>query len=208
MGTRGLGLDGDWLLSADPGNVGRAEEWFRRFRSNARPARVPGVIQEVLPDYHGIAWYWTEFTLLDNPHPNGRIVIQFGAVDYLAEVWLNGVPIGGHEGGETPFELDATAAFRPGAVNLLAVRVLNPTNQPIDGFVLAQTPHRNKSIPPVVGGGYTAPAASYSAGLLPRRRYYSLSHAGFRTSPHAPGPQTHGHRLRRKRPGCSTPAGR
>lgn len=40
-----------------------------------------------------------------------RVLLTFGAVDYLAEVWVNGRPVGGHEGGETPFTLDLTAAL-------------------------------------------------------------------------------------------------
>ena len=59
-----------------------------------------------------------------------------GLVDYLAEVWLNGVKVGGHEGGEGVFVLDVTHAIKPGK-NRLAVRVLNPTNEPIDGIALA-----------------------------------------------------------------------
>ncbi len=51
-------------------------------------------------------------------------------MDYKADVWLNGVLVGGHEGGETPFTLDVTEAIKPLATNRLAVRVLNPTNEP------------------------------------------------------------------------------
>jgi hypothetical protein len=68
-------------------------------------------------------------------------------VDYLADVWVNGRHIGGHEGGETPFVLDATEAVRPGPKNLLAVCVLNPTWQAIDGYALKQTPSGAKHYP-------------------------------------------------------------
>ena len=34
-----------------------------------------------------------------------------------------------------------TAAVKPGAVNRIAVRVLSPFNEPIDGIVRGQTPH-------------------------------------------------------------------
>ena len=52
----------------------------------------------------------------------------------LAEVWLNGVPVGQHEGGEDPFVLDVTEAIKPQATNRIAVRVLNPSYEPIDGI--------------------------------------------------------------------------
>ena len=48
--------------------------------------------------------------------------MRFDSVNYLAEVWLNGVRIGGHEGGHLPFEFDVTPHVRP-EDNLLVVRV-------------------------------------------------------------------------------------
>jgi beta-galactosidase/beta-glucuronidase len=119
----------------------------RRHRTGARPTKVPWVIQDVFPDYHGVAWYLREFTAPANPHPGGRCLLRFEAVDYLADVWLNGVQLGGHEGGETPFLVDATDAIRPRQTNRLAVRVLNPTYEAIDGVALKQTPSGPKHYP-------------------------------------------------------------
>ena len=50
------------------------------------------------------------------------IKLRFDAVHAVAEVLVNGQAVGGHEGGFVPFELDATAAVRPGR-NELIVRV-------------------------------------------------------------------------------------
>jgi beta-galactosidase len=52
--------------------------------------------------------------------------LKFGAVRYIADVWLNGHYLGYHEGGDTPFALDATQALIPGGYNTLVVRVDNP----------------------------------------------------------------------------------
>ncbi len=52
--------------------------------------------------------------------------LKFGAVRYVADVWLNGRYLGYHEGGDTPFALDATGALVPGATNNVVVRVDNP----------------------------------------------------------------------------------
>jgi beta-galactosidase/beta-glucuronidase len=52
--------------------------------------------------------------------------LKFGAVRYVADVWLNGHYLGYHEGGDTPFALDATPALNPGALNSVVVRVDNP----------------------------------------------------------------------------------
>ncbi len=137
-------LDRPWHLETDPQNIGREDRWFDAVRPNAQEAPVPGIIQQVFPDYHGVAWYWHLFRPAREASAHERYVLRFGAVDYLAEVWVNGVCVGGHEGGETPFELDGTQALRPDQDNLLAVRVLNPTQEPIDGIVLEETPRDHK----------------------------------------------------------------
>ena len=62
-------------------------------------------------------------------------------------MWLNGLHVGGHEGAEGVFVLDVTDAVKPQQPNLLAVRVLNPNNERIDGIVLAETCHYAKSEP-------------------------------------------------------------
>ena len=151
-------LTGLWRCARDPDNRGRTERWFESVREEAEEAPVPGIIQEVFPDYHGVAWYWHRFRPTLSPGAHERCLLRFGAVDYLAEVWLNGAPVGGHEGGETPFALEVTEALRAGEENLLAVRVLNPTDEPIEGIALAETPHRNKRLK-----GYQ-PGASYNYG--------------------------------------------
>lgn len=143
-----VSLDGpDWRIAIDPKNEGRDKKWFEAPPADTRPTKVPWVIQDIFPEYHGVAWYWREFEAPANPHRGGRYLIRFEAVDYRADVWVNGQPRGGHEGGDTPFELDVTDAIRPGAKNLLAVRVLNPTHEPIDGIVFKQTASGAKNYP-------------------------------------------------------------
>jgi hypothetical protein len=84
----------------------------------------------------------------------------------LADVYLNGQPVGRHEGAEDPFELDVTEAIRPGAGNLLAVRVLNPTHEPIDGLALAATPRSCKTYPMTPGAIYNVGGIVDSVELL------------------------------------------
>ena len=55
-----------------------------------------------------------------------RIRVAFDAVYSGAEVWWNGHRVGSHLGGATPFQLDITAAARPGD-NVIAVRVTKET---------------------------------------------------------------------------------
>ncbi len=54
---------------------------------------------------------------------NKRVLLKFGGVWSSAEVWLNGKPLGRHDSGFTSFAYDVTSALKPGADNVLAVRV-------------------------------------------------------------------------------------
>ncbi len=147
-------LDGsDWLLATDPDNAGRDQQWYNQPQPQAKQVKVPWIIQVTFPEYHGVAWYWKEFNVPVNASEQGRYILRFWAVDYKADVWVNGKEVGSHENGETPFELDVTDAVKTGK-NFLAVRVLNPSHQPIDGIVLNESPHRNKVMPYSAGGSY------------------------------------------------------
>lgn len=53
---------------------------------------------------------------------NRRVLLNFGAVDQRAKVFINGFPVGEHAGGYLPFSLDITGALRPGE-NVLTVTV-------------------------------------------------------------------------------------
>jgi beta-galactosidase/beta-glucuronidase len=55
------------------------------------------------------------------PGPDERLLVRFGAVDYHATIWLDGRRIGEHEGGYTPFAVDATEPLRTVGPHELAV---------------------------------------------------------------------------------------
>ena len=58
---------------------------------------------------------------------NGKdVMLNFGAVDWRSDVWVNGVKVGSHEGGYTPFGFNVTAALRKGE-NEVVVKVFDPT---------------------------------------------------------------------------------
>jgi hypothetical protein len=139
-----VSLDGsDWLLAPDARNVGWTEKWFRQPRAEAVKTRVPWVIQDAFPGYHGVAWYWREFTVPVNPHPGGRYLLRFWAVNYRGDVWVNGRYAGGHEGGEMPFTLDVTDMLHANQSNRLAVRVVDPRyDAAIDGINRYEAPRR------------------------------------------------------------------
>ena len=164
-------LDGTWQVRIDPDNVGMTDEWFARPLSESGetvPLAVPGVIQQNWPDYHGLAWYERTFGTPDNPNENGRVVLRFWQAEYRADVWLNGVYLGFHEGGEAAFDIDATEAINPerGKSNRLTVRVLNAADTPIDGISMANIPRRNNTNVITPGSGYAAGGLVDSVELL------------------------------------------
>ena len=126
-----LNLGGDWTLVVDPENQGVRASWFESPpQSDALTVHVPAVWDLWLPDYDGVGWYFRQFEV--PPEWVGdHVELHFEGVNYYAGVWLNGVGIGAHEGGYTPFAVDASAVLQPG-MNRLAVRVIDPKGP--DGF--------------------------------------------------------------------------
>ena len=78
--------------------------------------------------FHDVVWYARTFdsrpTLGDE-----RLLLQFGAVDYRATVWVNGTQVATHEGGHTPFSADVTPALGDGE-KALSRRILEPSRSP------------------------------------------------------------------------------
>lgn len=61
--------------------------------------------------YQGLMWYQRRF---DAPalKPGQRAFLRFEAANYAAKVYLNGKPVGEHEGGFTPFSMEVTDVLR------------------------------------------------------------------------------------------------
>lgn len=57
------------------------------------------------------------------------VMLNFGAVDWKADVWVNGVNVGTHTGGYTPFSFNITPALNRSGENTLVVRVWDPTDK-------------------------------------------------------------------------------
>ena len=58
-----------------------------------------------------------------------RVLAHFGAVDWQAEVFLNGVRVGEHRGGYTPFSFDVTKYLKTAGEQEIAVSVWDPTDR-------------------------------------------------------------------------------
>lgn len=86
---------------------------------------VPGTFNQP-PNRGSTGGYYRRDFYVSPEWTDKYAVLKFGAVRYVADVWLNGHYLGYHEGGDTPFALDATQAIIPGTFNALLVRVDNP----------------------------------------------------------------------------------
>lgn len=71
-------------------------------------------------------WYERRFTV-PKDWKGQRVLLHFGAVDWMTEVWVNDIKVGSHTGGYTPFTFDITAALN-GKDNNLVIRVWDPTD--------------------------------------------------------------------------------
>lgn len=145
-------LDGTWRLTLDPFEEGLRQRWYANDDApptawdtprdwqwdSGEPAPVPGCWNLLRPEllhYEGAAWYVRDLEA-EAPATGECVLLQFGAAAQRAEVFLNGVHLGGHLGGSTPFSLDATAALQAGR-NRLMVMVENarrPERVPMHHF--------------------------------------------------------------------------
>ena len=112
-------LSGQWDLAFDDADEGRARGWARGDAAAfSRRITVPypsesrrsGVHDQ---GFHKVVWYRKEIRVPDCT-PAERVRLHFGAVDYAAEVWVNGMLAGRHEGGHTPFSVELTDAGTAG----------------------------------------------------------------------------------------------
>ena len=90
---------------------------------------LSGVGRTVGTDEH--LWYHRTFTV-PKAWKGKRVLLHFGAVDWKADVWVNGIQVGSHTGGYTPFTIDITqaiaAVYSDDFLHQLTVRVWDGTD--------------------------------------------------------------------------------
>ena len=113
-------LSGPWGFEHDDADVGRDEGW-QHAAGLSREIVVPFPPESPASGigdtgFHPVVWYRRAITRaeldatgLGDASP--RLLVHLAAVDHSADVWFNGTLLGRHEGGSTPFTLDATAAL-------------------------------------------------------------------------------------------------
>jgi beta-glucuronidase len=132
-----ISLNGKWDVIIDPTGIGewrkvwleqqpeKKTDFFEYSFEGGPQLTVPGDFNSQLCElkyFEGTVWYRKVF---DYPVVKGqRLYLSFGAVNYLADVYLNGEQIGSHEGGFTPFQFEITQKVKQ-AGNHLVVKVTN-----------------------------------------------------------------------------------
>jgi beta-galactosidase/beta-glucuronidase len=141
-----LSLNGTWALAYDDGDVGLDQGWHRNGipdktieSSKAedlvpkRPIEVPFVFQSEASQIHEsgaheVLWYERRFHDIRSEQEirsGNRLVLRFGAVDYIAKVYVDGTNVGEHRGGHVPFEFDITESLGSESEHHLIVRVFD-----------------------------------------------------------------------------------
>lgn len=119
-----LNLNGEWNFEFDDSNLGEVEGWYKS-HDYSRKITVPFCYQSKLSginsqELHEYLWYKKEFELPESF--NGKnVLLHFGAVDYIAKVWVNGEYAGNHKGGHINFKLDVTRFLVQGK-NVIVVK--------------------------------------------------------------------------------------
>ncbi len=73
-------------------------------------------------------WYHRKFQIPAG-WKNKKILLNFGAVDWKADVWVNNIKVGSHQGGYTPFTFEISPFLTKEKQQDLIVRVWDPTDQ-------------------------------------------------------------------------------
>ncbi len=113
-------LNGEWdfafddaLLINKPSEI---EKWTHKIQVPFAPESPASGIGD--QDFHPRVWYQRTFHF---EKKDKRYILHFGAVDYEARVWLNGLLLGSHQGGFTPFCFDITNEINEHGTNVLTV---------------------------------------------------------------------------------------
>src|SRR5688572_3500471 len=114
-------LDGQWQFAVDDHGAWRRPEdvsWDRVIRVPFAPETAASGVS--MAGFIRTCWYKRTIDPWDAG--DGRILLHFGAVDYRASVWLDGVLVATHEGGYTPFHCDITDGMALGGPVTIVVR--------------------------------------------------------------------------------------
>ncbi|MFJ6569188.1 sugar-binding domain-containing protein [Streptomyces sp. NPDC091292] len=128
-------LSGPWQFAHDDADLGRSGRWMdpdvtEPFTGTVIVPYPPESEASGVHDtgFHPVLWYRRTIDVT-KPAPGRRLLLHFGAVDYRADVWVNGHLVGRHEGGHTGFSCDVTESLDRDGEHVVVVRA---EDQPFD----------------------------------------------------------------------------
>ena len=124
--SRWIDLGGAWGFAYDDERQGLDESWQTYADVYTQIIQVPFPPESAASgigdtSFHPIIWYRRTFQF-PSVDTGKRMLLHCGAVDYRAQVWVNGHLVATHEGGQTPFSADITMALHSGEEQVLVIR--------------------------------------------------------------------------------------
>ncbi|MCF0184958.1 MAG: beta-glucuronidase [Bacteroidaceae bacterium] len=119
-----INLNGEWTYQLDPLGTG-SERRFHESTGFGDKINVPFAPESPLSgvshaEFIPSIWYQRNITI-PSSWDGLDVVLNFGAVYYESEVFVDGQFVGRHFGGSDPFSLDITKFVKPGCVHSLVV---------------------------------------------------------------------------------------
>jgi beta-galactosidase/beta-glucuronidase len=121
-----MNLNGLWDYSIRPASTSKPDAYDGQILVPfAVESALSGVGKPVGID--NVLFYKRTFTL-PSSFRGKTVVLHFGAVDWLAEVWVNGTKAGEHQGGYDPFSFDISGLLKSSGPQEVIVRVWDPSD--------------------------------------------------------------------------------
>jgi len=118
-------LNGPWDFRFDQDDAGLAARWFAGQTEFPEKIMVPfpwGSKLSGLGKKADIGWYRRTLHLPE-AWRGQRVFLVIGACDWQTQGWLDGQPLGSHQGGYTPFEFELTSQIKWGQDQQFVLRV-------------------------------------------------------------------------------------
>jgi len=120
-----INLNGTWDFEFDSLNKGITSQWQKGAVPFSKKIQVPfpwGSPLSGVKDEADYAWYKKTITVPSSWNKQ-RVFVTIGASDWETTVWLNGVMVGKHQGGYTPFSFELTDQVKLNTTQQLVIRV-------------------------------------------------------------------------------------
>jgi hypothetical protein len=122
-----INLNGPWSYAIADASAARPAQFSKRIIVPFPvESQLSGAGEWVAPNQR--LWYRRLFAT--PAHGTGdRVLVNFGAVDWETDVYVNGTKVGSHQGGYDPFTFDITDALKAAAEQEIVVAVRDPTDE-------------------------------------------------------------------------------